>query len=122
MLKFAIPYTIVMAAAMTPPAMAYQQDKPAYNVPISSNLERSVSQRSGPKQRQIELAQTTLLNQFGGLGFSKLISFDKVGSSYVAVVETVRGDDVTVTIDPFTGKIIGIDPFVAVVVQDEAIQ
>ncbi|UEM18574.1 PepSY domain-containing protein [Skermanella mucosa] len=105
---------LVMAA--TVPAFAQQQGGSPAAGPDRSDLQQYIQKRSGPEQRKLELLQTTLLNQFGGLGFAKLVEFGKVGASYVAEVETVRGDNVFVTIDPVTGEIIGIEPITAAVV------
>ena len=78
MLSLASPCAAAMILLMAWPAMAQQQGYSVHGISPAPELERSASQRSGPEQRKLELAQTTLLNQFGGLGFSKLISFTEV--------------------------------------------
>lgn len=117
MLKRTSACIAALVIATTVPALAQQQGSPPKGDPATrTNLEQYIQKRSGPEQRKLELLQTTLLNQFGGLGFARLVDFGKVGASYVAEVETVRGDNVFVTIDPITGEIIGIEPITAAVV------
>jgi hypothetical protein len=116
MLKSASSCIIALIIATTGPAFAQQSSPPKGDPSTRTDLEQYIQKRSGPEQRRLELLQTTFLNQFGGLGFAKLIDFGKVGASYVAQVETVRGENVTVTIDPITGEIITIDPIAAAVV------
>lgn len=70
----------------------------------------SMRGRMGPQQRQLELVQTTLLNRFGGLGFHRIVDIRKAGADYVATVETVRGNNVVLTIDPDTGQIVSERP------------
>jgi hypothetical protein len=117
MLKSACSCIVALIIAAAGPAFAQQQSSSPKGDPSTrTDLEQYIQKRSGPEQRRLELLQTTFLNQFGGLGFAKLIDFGKVGASYVAQVETVRGENVTVTIDPITGEIITIDPIAAAVV------
>jgi hypothetical protein len=122
MLKSASSCIVALIIATAGPAFAQQafaqqQSSPPKGDPSTrTDLEQYIQKRSGPEQRRLELLQTTFLNQFGGLGFAKLIDFGKVGASYVAQVETVRGENVTLTIDPITGEIITIDPIAAAVV------
>ncbi|WP_158044833.1 PepSY domain-containing protein [Skermanella pratensis] len=117
MLKRTSACIAALVIATTVPALAQQQGSPPKGDPSTrTNLEQYIQKRSGPEQRKLELLQTTLLNQFGVLGFARLVNFGKVGASYVAEVETIRGDNVFVTIDPITGEIIGIEPITAAVV------
>jgi len=53
----------------------------------------------------MEQAQTTLLNRFGQMGFSRLTDFRKEGENYVAQVVTREGETMTVLIDPRTNSV-----------------
>lgn len=70
----------------------------------------SIRERMGPRQRPMELVQTTLLNRFGGLGFHRIVDIRREGANYVATVETVQGDDLLLTIDPQSGRILSERP------------
>src|SRR3954454_2287876 len=61
--------------------------------------------RIGAGQTGIELVQTSLLNQLGSLGFSRLQDFRKIGEAYEADLRTQGGVTLTVVIDPATGEI-----------------
>lgn len=69
-------------------------------------LRESIEGRRGPRQRPLELLQTTLLNRFGELGIAELNDFRKEGESYIATVTTVQGERMEVVIDPDTGDIV----------------
>jgi hypothetical protein len=67
--------------------------------------EGAAQPRTGPAQREAEIAKTTLLNRFGQLGFSRLLSFEERGEEYVAQVLTRSGATATVVIDAASGEI-----------------
>jgi hypothetical protein len=87
--------------SMTAPAPAAQGGMREYRLP--PGVQAELKQRGGREQRQQELVQTTLLNQFGQLGFSELRSMSKEGTNYVAQVTTTTGEPATVVIDPNAG-------------------
>jgi hypothetical protein len=98
----------VDAAPATPrietqrPAQVPQRPAASGEVPVRESL---VQPRTGPAQREAELAKTTLLNRFGQLGFSRLLSFEERGEEYVAQVLTRSGATATVVIDAASGEI-----------------
>ena len=63
------------------------------------------AERMDARQTGIELIQTSLLNQLGNLGFSRLEQFRKVGEGYEADLRTASGLAVDVTVDPANGEI-----------------
>lgn len=73
--------------------------------PIAPDLQGAIRDRSGRDQNELELSQTTLLNQFGQLGFADMRNFRKDGAAYVAEVQTVEGIWQTVEIDPASGNV-----------------
>jgi len=117
-----------LLVSTAPAALAQSSERPAGDyagrgdsIPLqrfdlAPQVKEDVHDRMGPEQRTLELVQTTLLNRFGGLGFARVLDVDKVGTRYLAQVATVRGETVTVEIDPLTGNIIGVEPVVAAVV------
>jgi len=84
------------------PSQAPQRQAAPGDVPVR---ERLVEPRTGPAQREAELVKTTLLNRFGQLGFSRLLSFEEQGDAYVAQVLTRTGGRATVVIDAESGEI-----------------
>ncbi|HZH27489.1 MAG TPA: hypothetical protein VEY95_09945 [Azospirillaceae bacterium] len=72
---------------------------------ITGTERGSAQTRMGPAQREMEQAQTTLLNRFGQMGFSRLTDFRKEGENYVAQVVTREGESMTVLIDPRSGSV-----------------
>lgn len=73
---------------------------PLYRFPLSEETQARIRERQGDEQTTLELVQTTLLNRFGEMGFSRLIDIDKLGESYFALVETPAGAEALVRIDP----------------------
>lgn len=64
-----------------------------------------ITDRKGKDQREMELVQTSLLNRFGGMGFSEMRNFRKIGVNYAAEVRTVEGIWMNILVDPATGAV-----------------
>ncbi len=62
--------------------------------------------RNGPARQRLALMQTTLLNRFSQLGYSKVSNFRRDGETYVAEVTSPEGEEQTVIIDPMSGTIV----------------
>ncbi|HYD31568.1 MAG TPA: hypothetical protein VEB64_12020 [Azospirillaceae bacterium] len=79
------------------------QGTQGYQVP--ADMTEAIRPRMGPAQRQLELVQTTLLNQFASLGYVDMRDFRREGERYLAQVQNRDGNWVTVEINPITGDI-----------------
>jgi hypothetical protein len=104
------------ARSTMPGSMPMQQTMPQESSgttttgPVGSTSGRmtpmnDVPMRSGAASLEDEAARTALLNRFGGLGFSALESFRRMGAGYEADVRTINGERMTVDIDPRSGAV-----------------
>lgn len=64
-----------------------------------------ITARRGRGQNDLELSQTSLLNEFSAQGFTAVRDFRKNGQNYVANVQDQQGRWMTVEMDPRTGVI-----------------
>jgi len=64
-----------------------------------------ITARRGRGQNDLELTQTSLLNEFSAQGFTAVRDFRKNGQNYVANVQDQQGRWMTVEIDPRTRAI-----------------
>ncbi|WP_207481075.1 hypothetical protein [Arenibaculum pallidiluteum] len=87
-----------------PPAPKAQPDPRLLLAPRDQGIPM-VGDRMDRQQTEEELVRTTLLNRFGGLGFSQLGSFSREGEFYAAEVQRIDGRWVWILIDPRTGEI-----------------
>lgn len=98
-------------AGSTPPATdGWAMPAPGEIIARVDPATLDLSDRRGPGQRSIELIQTTLLNTLGGFGFSGAGQVRKQGETYLAEVETPRGEWFTVELDPHAGTIRRVGP------------
>lgn len=91
--------------AMIPPPQAKPDPDPRLLLQPREQGVPAVGDRMDRQQTEEELVKTTLLNRFGGLGFSQLGSFSQEGAFYAAEVQTIDGRWVWILIDPRTGEI-----------------
>lgn len=66
---------------------------------------QDIQSRRGRGQNELELTQTTLLNEFSAQGYTAVRDFRKNGENYVANVQDQQGRWMTVELDPRTGSI-----------------
>lgn len=71
----------------------------------SMRRDPDLSSRRGRGQNDLELSQTTLLNQFSAAGYSMVRDFRKTGDRYVAQAQDKDGRWSTVELDPRSGTI-----------------
>ncbi len=64
-----------------------------------------ITARRGRGQNDLELSQTTLLNEFSAQGYTAVRDFRKNGQNYVANVQDQQGQWMTVELDPRTRAI-----------------
>lgn len=106
------------SVAMVPAAMAQQTYSQGYSTYSSQSPSGStggdlsgltgsaggtssdLAGRRGRGQKQIELQQTTLLNQLSAAGYVSVRDFRKEGDRYVANAMTPQGQWTTVVLDP----------------------
>jgi hypothetical protein len=73
---------------------------------VLMNVDRTdATQRRGTGQRNKELMQTTMLNQFAAAGFTSVRDFRKQGDNYIAEAQNQDGTWTTVELNPSTGTI-----------------
>ncbi len=60
---------------------------------------KDITSRRGRGQRDLELTQTTLLNEFSAQGYTAVRDFHKKGQNYVANVQDAQGRWMTVELD-----------------------
>ena len=76
------------------------------NRQVLMNVDRTdATQRRGTGQRNKELMQTTMLNQFAAAGFTSVRDFRKQGDNYIAEAQNQDGTWTTVELNPSTGTI-----------------
>lgn len=90
---------------IAPPAPGRPGPAGVLSVPGDGGIP-DVGDRLGPEQSEEELVRTSLLNRFGGLGFSALGRLTREGSLYVAEVMTRDRRWIEIVIDPRTGEIL----------------
>jgi len=71
----------------------------------ASTGDHNFAGRRGRGQNEKELVQTSLLNEFSGMGFTAVRDFQKRGDNYVATVQDQSGRWMNVELDPRTGQI-----------------
>lgn len=70
-----------------------------------STTNSEIQDRRGRGQNELELRQTSLLNQFSGAGYISVRDFRKEGDRYVAQAQDQTGRWASVELDPRTGTI-----------------
>jgi hypothetical protein len=87
------------------PAMRDDPAAGSLRAPVQGGIP-DVGDRQGPTQTEDELVRTSLLNRFGGLGFSALGRLTREGELYVAEVMTRDRRWIEILIDPRTGEVL----------------
>jgi hypothetical protein len=100
-----LPAPVGIDETVMPPAPDRREPAGALSAPRDSGIP-DVTDRLGPEQSEEELVRTSLLNRFGGLGFSALGRLTREGSLYVAEVMTRDRHWIEIVIDPRTGEIL----------------
>ena len=92
-------FAVLLLASASTAALAQTRGTTSGTTMAPAVTNDRIEARRGPEQREMELVQTSLLNQFGHLGFSELRSIRREGADYVAEVTTNTGQPATVVID-----------------------